>query len=46
MRVELNVISDSHVSLGLFIAEGEDEYGQFKMLTIGLFLFSIDIFVY
>jgi hypothetical protein len=46
MRVELNIISESHFSLGLFVAEGEDEYGEFKILTVGLFLFSIDLFVY
>lgn len=46
MRVEVSHITLESMSLGIFIAEGEDEHGHFRMLTLGFFLFSIDVFVY
>ena len=47
MRVEFNVLSDiSEFSIGLFMAYGEDEFGEFHMTTIGLLLFEINLFKY
>jgi hypothetical protein len=46
MKIEVSIINLSSVSLGIFIAEGEDDIGEFSMLTLGFFLFSIDIFIY
>jgi hypothetical protein len=46
MRIELNLISLNNFSFGIFTAEGEDDNGEFQMLTLGFLLFSIDIFVY
>lgn len=46
MRIEFNYITFEYFAIGLFAAEGEDDYGQFKMLTIGFLLFSIDLFIY
>jgi hypothetical protein len=46
MRIEFNLISLNNFSFGLFTAEGEDDYGEFQMLTLGFLLVSIDIFVY
>lgn len=46
MRIEFNLISNNYLALGLFTAPGEDEYGEFQMLTVGFLLFSIDLFVY
>lgn len=34
------------MSFGLFVAQGEDELGEFSMITFGFFLFSIDVFLY
>jgi hypothetical protein len=46
MRIEFSLISLDSFSLGIFTATGEDDNGEFKMLTLGFLLFSIDIFVY
>lgn len=47
MKVEFNALSDiSEFSLGLFMAYGEDEFGEFHMTTIGLLLFEINLFKY
>jgi hypothetical protein len=46
MRIEFSLISLDNFSLGIFTAAGEDDNGEFKMLTLGFLLFSIDIFVY
>lgn len=46
MRIEVSHITIENMSLGLFIAKGEDELGEFSMVTIGFFLFSIDVFIY
>ena len=46
MKIEFNLISIDSFALGIFSAGGEDEDGEFKMLTLGFLLFSIDIFIY
>jgi len=46
MRIEFNLITLESFSFGIFTARGEDEYGEFQMLTLGFLLFSIDVFLY
>jgi len=46
MKVEFSLISLESMSVGLFTAAGEDEHGEFRMLTLGFLLFSVDLFIY
>jgi len=46
MKIEISLISLDSFALGIFAAAGEDDNGEFRMLTLGFLLFSIDIFVY
>jgi len=46
MKVEFNINDIDELSLGLFMANGEDEIGQFKMLTFGFIFFEINFINY
>ena len=46
MRVEGNYCNIDELTLGLFMAYGKDEHGEFHMTTLGLLVFEINLIVY
>ena len=46
MKVEGNFCRLDELTLGLFMAYGEDENGKFHMTTIGFFIFEINLIWY
>lgn len=46
MRVEGSWCDIDELSLGIFMAYGEDAIGQFHMLSVGLIIFQIDFIRY
>ena len=46
MKIEGCFLGLGELSLGFHMAYGEDEYGQFHMLEIGLLIFSITFYKY
>jgi len=46
MKIEANFCDVDELTLGLFMAYGEDEDGSFHMVTIGLLIFEINFIRY
>jgi hypothetical protein len=46
MKIEGNFLQPDEIEIGLFMAYGEDEIGQFHMVTIGFIIFSISFIKY
>ena len=46
MKIEGNFCDIDELTIGLMMAYGEDENGQFHMTTIGLLIFEINFIRY
>jgi len=46
MIIEISVCAPDELSLGFFLAHGNDDIGDFHMLTIGLLIFEINFINY
>ena len=46
MKLEFSFNQPDEISLGIFLAYGEDNKGQFHMTTLGFLIFEIDLIVY
>lgn len=46
MKIEVHFCNFDEISLGLFMANGEDENGQFHMVTFGFLVFEINFLKY
>ncbi len=46
MRIEGNICGLDELSIGLFMAYGEDDFGRFHMTSFGFILFEINVIIY
>lgn len=46
MKIEGNWCAIDELSLGVFMAYGNDEHGDFHMISIGFLIFEINILTY
>ena len=46
MKIEVHGCNYDEISFGIFMSYGEDENGQFHMVTLGFILFEIEFIRY
>ena len=46
MRIEFNLFHPEEFLLGIITYQGEDEFGKFQLIGIGIGLFSIEFYMY
>ncbi len=46
MKIECSINDVDELSLGFYLCKGEDDFGEFKMLSVGFLFFSIEFIIY